>query len=309
MKNKRNRTITIPWTKLLRVRLTVSVIIAALLVGVVMVFFLNHIYQRRIDVEYGNKVTALSNIVASMIDSETIDRYHETHEKDEEYERILEQLRIWQREFGIAYIVISRIDAEGETYLFDTDTDEEWHMELGRHDLYLDENDPMPDDFMNNILPMILSGEKMEPWVNELWGGLLKTITHIRRADGSIAASVSVSVFMDDIMRERSEMFALLGLLIAAIVIIAIVFSLLFINKYADTKNKAEELARKTEFYHRMAHDIITPLSRISTNIQVADIKNETDHKRLTDSQNDIMMIKDMITNALSDSWKDGEKS
>jgi len=291
--------------KSLKFRMTITMIITSLLIGAVMVFFLNHIYQRRIDVEYGNKVTALSNIVASMIDAETIDRYLSTLEKDGEYERILEHLRIQQREHGVAYIVISRIDTEGETFIFDTDTNEEGHIDLGVRVIYRDV--PMSDNFLYNIVPMILSGDKIEPYINEEWGGLLKTITHILRDDGSIAASVSVSVLMDDIMRERSETLALLGLLIAAIVIVAIVISLFFINKYVDTKNKAEELARKTDFYHRMAHDIITPLTRISTNIQVADTKNETDHKRLTESQNDIMLIKNMVNNALSDSRKDGD--
>ena len=304
--------------KSLKFRMTIIVLITSLLVGAVMMFFLNHIYQRRIDIEYGNKVTALANIVALTLDAETIDRYYSTLEKDGEYERILEYLRIQQREHGVAYIVISKIDAEGETILFDTDTDEEGHIELGVYFLHLDENDPMPDDFMNNILPMILIGEKIEPYISEFWGGLLKTITHIKRDDGSIAASVSVSVFMDDIMRERMEMLVLVGLLITAIVVVSIIISLFVIKKYAETKHREEILSDSNEILHslnqmkskylaNMSHDMKMPLTVISVLVQQAaelyeecNGDNPTINGSLKQAHDEIMRVARMTETALS---------
>jgi signal transduction histidine kinase len=75
---------------------------------------------------------------------------------------------------------------------------------------------------------------------------------------------------------------------------------------YADAKNKAAELTAETEFYRRMSHDLRTPLTRISTNIQIANRQQETDHERLTKSQDEIMGMADMIDTALGDSIERG---
>jgi signal transduction histidine kinase len=48
---------------------------------------------------------------------------------------------------------------------------------------------------------------------------------------------------------------------------------------------KAEELAAKTDFYHRMSHDMLTPLTRVSTNIQIAKMKPEKAAELLTEAQ------------------------
>jgi signal transduction histidine kinase len=68
---------------------------------------------------------------------------------------------------------------------------------------------------------------------------------------------------------------------------------------YAETKRREEELAAKTEFYRKMSHNIRTPLTIISTNIQIANRNAETDHERLKKSQDEIMRIADMIDAAL----------
>jgi signal transduction histidine kinase len=68
---------------------------------------------------------------------------------------------------------------------------------------------------------------------------------------------------------------------------------------YAETKRREQELATKTDFYHRMSHDLLTPLTVVSTNIQVANMKSETDHERLADSQTEIMKMAAMISEAL----------
>ncbi|MDR0875357.1 MAG: hypothetical protein LBN12_04010 [Clostridiales Family XIII bacterium] len=73
---------------------------------------------------------------------------------------------------------------------------------------------------------------------------------------------------------------------------------------YAGAHRKAEELAAETAFYRRMSHDLRTPLTVVSTNIQTAQRRPEEAGKLLTDSQAEIMKMSDMISDAL----KDGEK-
>jgi signal transduction histidine kinase len=71
---------------------------------------------------------------------------------------------------------------------------------------------------------------------------------------------------------------------------------------YAELKRRAEEFSAKTDFYRRMSHELLTPLTKVSTNIQVADTVEDTDHERLAKSQEEIMKMAGMINHALSDS-------
>ena len=73
---------------------------------------------------------------------------------------------------------------------------------------------------------------------------------------------------------------------------------------YTEAKRRAEELAAKTDFYRKMSHDLRTPLTIVSTNIQTARRRPEEAGELLTHSQSEIMKMADMISNAL----KNGEK-
>ena len=100
---------------------------------------------------------------------------------------------------------------------------------------------------------------------------------------------------------------------ISFIIIRAIVyFALLLISYLLDTaiqqiseaeeaKIKAGELERKTTFYHRMAHDLLTPLTIVSTNVQTAQSRPHEADELLTHSQEEIMRMAEMINNALEE--------
>jgi signal transduction histidine kinase len=72
---------------------------------------------------------------------------------------------------------------------------------------------------------------------------------------------------------------------------------------YARAKQREGELIAKTEFYHKMSHDLLTPLTVISSNIQVADAIPEQKGDRLRLSQREIMKMSEIIKSAM----KDGE--
>ncbi|GHT02259.1 hypothetical protein AGMMS50276_32060 [Synergistales bacterium] len=76
---------------------------------------------------------------------------------------------------------------------------------------------------------------------------------------------------------------------------------------YAEAWRKAEESAAKNDFYHRMSHDILTPLTRISTSVQVAKRIPENISELLTEAQDDVMLIAGMVNEALeSGEWRMG---
>jgi signal transduction histidine kinase len=73
---------------------------------------------------------------------------------------------------------------------------------------------------------------------------------------------------------------------------------------YSAAKRETEKLAAKTDFYRKMSHDLRTPLTVVSTNIQTARRRPEEAYELLTKSQSEIMKMADMISDAL----KDGDK-
>ncbi|MDR1580469.1 MAG: hypothetical protein LBS35_08930 [Synergistaceae bacterium] len=70
-------------------------------------------------------------------------------------------------------------------------------------------------------------------------------------------------------------------------------------REYYDARRRARELAARTDLYRGLSHDLLTPLTVVSTNIQVANIKPDTDHERLVKSQAEIMKMAEMINRAL----------
>lgn len=64
---------------------------------------------------------------------------------------------------------------------------------------------------------------------------------------------------------------------------------------------ESRRAVEKLHFYRKMSHDLRTPLTRISTNIQIANLSGQTDHQRLGKSQEEIMRISEMIDAALTE--------
>jgi signal transduction histidine kinase len=81
-----------------------------------------------------------------------------------------------------------------------------------------------------------------------------------------------------------------------------------YFNIYQETdviRRKAERLTEKTNFYLSMSHELLTPLTRVSTNVQTAINRPEEAKDRLIDSQSEIMNMADIIKAALDDKEDD----
>ena len=96
--------------------------------------------------------------------------------------------------------------------------------------------------------------------------------------------------------------------------VFAVIHSILLSDRFAkikmaldETKQKADMLAAKTDFYHHMAHDLLTPLTVVSTNVQRVEKHPEEAAELMRESQNEIMHIKEMVNNVLRDAGGDDE--
>ena len=214
--------------KSLKLRLTAIIAIVPLLFGVFVIYFLYSFYQNRIDVEYKKKISEISKITASLLDGETVDRYLDTLEKDDEYERILSYIRTIVEETGITYLCVTRINEDHEIFVFD-DTDEsyELHMKLGEVAIW-DE-----DEYIEELMPLYKAGVRVEPFSQKTrWGWLLTANEPILRADGSTSAYASASIFMDQILGERTLSLVLFGGVVALLIAASAITNLIFIRKF-----------------------------------------------------------------------------
>jgi diguanylate cyclase (GGDEF)-like protein len=222
------------WKKSLRFRLTAILVFISLVIGIVMMFFINYVYQSIIDTEYKNKAASTSKIAASALDGETIDRYVSTREKDEDYERVLEFLRVLQKESGVLYVYVSRHVEGGEIFVFDTDEDEEGCMELGEYEAW------SGDEYSLSVLSRLLRGERIDPYVIVTrWGWLLTAHEPIFREDGSVAAYASVDIPMDQIMWERRLVFYVAGVIVLLIFAAFVAAGLYTIQKFVISPIRA----------------------------------------------------------------------
>ena len=251
----------VPLKKSLRFRLTAILIVVPLLLGCVMVLGLTYIYQSRIDVEYIGQATTTSKLVASLIDSETIDRYLSTLEKNEEYERILNTIRLMKRSTDVRHLYIVRYVDGGGIFVFDAADDDGW-FDLGEVENWHSHAYESPIAFQ------LIHGERVDPYITNTnrWGWLVTAFEPIYRDNGSVAAYVGVDISMDEIMQERTAAFALVGLIVLLIFAISVVINLYVLQKFVISPIRL--LIRELSTYRPGA--IFKPAPKLRMNDELA---------------------------------------
>ena len=190
---------------------------------------LSHMYEARINAEYIDKAAAVSKLIAAMVDGERVDRYLETLETDEEYERLLNIMWTLQEDAGVAYIYISRITPHGEIFVFDSDG-----YDLGKIQSLENSFGDLSHDANIKIINHLMSGERVAPYITNTpeWGWLLTVYEPVYRADGSVAAYAGVDISMDEIMQERKNVLTMVGLLILLVFSASIAANLYVVQRY-----------------------------------------------------------------------------
>jgi signal transduction histidine kinase len=88
------------------------------------------------------------------------------------------------------------------------------------------------------------------------------------------------------------------GLMPAGMLVFAVCYMMMLRLRAEQAAIRLTEAQRKTDFYYRMAHDLLTPLTIVSSSIQVVKVAPE-DAEMLKDSQAEIMKMAGMINEAL----------
>jgi len=193
-----------------------------LLVFAIIVLLLPVIQNRFID-EFKGRATLVAQVAATFLDGEAIDHYVNTLEKDEEYERIQNALFALLAKSNVEYIYISVMVEGGEIYVFSTEEDASTN--IGEFE------DWTTDDYPSDLIPRLIAGENVEPYVMVTrWGWLLTAHEPIRRADGTVAGYANVDISMDQIMREYRVIYFALGAIALLVILISIFMYIFVVN-------------------------------------------------------------------------------
>jgi signal transduction histidine kinase len=95
----------------------------------------------------------------------------------------------------------------------------------------------------------------------------------------------------------------------AAILLICVLMETVvrYVSEAETAKRASEEAAAKNDFYYKMSHALLTPLTKVSTNVQIAKLKPEQSDVLLAKSQTEIMKMAEMINDALAEETEGGE--
>ena len=106
--------------------------------------------------------------------------------------------------------------------------------------------------------------------------------------------------------RDHGELISFTSIPFAAsvgMVFFVFCFTLSLSLEYAEKERRAEKAA----FFERMSHEMLTPLTRISTDVQVVQKHPERAGERLLETQTEIMAMAEKIRNALDEKAGDDQ--
>ena len=178
-------------------RLTALILFMAATLSTVTVMAGYHIYKVSMERQYVEYGRSLASIVAGLIDPDSIDRYLETLEKDEAYERTLRRIRMMKKESGAVYMSVIKPDPEagGRYYVFDSDESEN-HFDLGYFEPWHEEHE--------NIKRGMYKGETVAPVTRkEEWGWILTIYEPIYGVSDDVKGYVDVNYSMENVAIER----------------------------------------------------------------------------------------------------------
>lgn len=199
----------------LKTKAVMGIILMTLVIGVTAVFLSYRLYSNAMDEHYMNLAVNLAHTAADMVDSQKIQYYVETLDKDEEYDNQLDILRQIQQANDVDCIYI--LDYRGTETATIMDTDPE--MEFGHVD-------PV-------VQPISQEDDEMVYISNtESYGWLCSAMIWMRDETGQGYALMNVDISMNDVMDDRMEFLQMALIAILVAMIAACVILVLLVNRF-----------------------------------------------------------------------------
>ena len=230
--------------KSFRLKLSMGFVLMPLVISIAMILVVFWFFNDRIINENANRARMVATILADSIDGDSVDRYLDTLEKDDEFERIKHLIGIMARKPGVMYISVARFTGGGAYYLFDSDENEETVWDLG----YFHDWSEDTDYISSETLTMLINEEWPEQKItHSRWGWLLTVYQPIYRSDGSITAFAGVDISMENVMQERQTVVTTMILFVLLFLAVTILINIFVLQRWV--LNPVSGLAKNVADY------------------------------------------------------------
>lgn len=201
----------------LSLKIGICILIISGILSAVAIMFSFAAYKDALNKQLTDTAYNLADTVAAMIEPESIDRYLESGETDDEYWQIRQRLITIVKMNDISYVVIVKPTADGFYYVYDTDETDE-AFKLGDFQGYYG------GDFADHKQDF-LDGKVIGPIVsNYEFGWLLSALVPIKDENGKMCGYVDMDLSMDEIIgMENDFLIRLSAILIALIFMMAVI--------------------------------------------------------------------------------------
>lgn len=203
----------------LKVKFFIITMLMCVLLGALIIFVSYRLYSDQINERYTHQGAALVEATSEVVDWDSVDRYFETLQEDQEYWDTLERMRLCVAASDAEYLfVLKPYGEEGCVYIFDTDESEDG-CELG---YYMD----WYDNF-GEYASELMRGDSIEPIVtNEEFGWLMSVYIPYTNSEGEFVAYLGVDYSVEHLINEA---WAFIGQLTAVTLLVALLMALLFL--------------------------------------------------------------------------------
>ena len=200
-------------------RATINILLMAIILAGAAIVSCYKSYQDELQQQLIDNATSLAQTMAQMIDPDSIDRYLESGETDDEYYDTLEKLRIIQQNNNIVYAVVTKPTEEGFYYVYDTDTSD-GAFKLGDFQPYYEGEflDNKENFLAGNEIPTIISDYE--------FGWLLSALVPIKNDDGEMCGYVDVDMSMNEIRGTKNNFLVNVIWLLAIILLVIVLGSI-----------------------------------------------------------------------------------
>ena len=113
-----------------------------------------------------------------------------------------------------------------------------------------------------------------------------------KKTRNALAVALTFPIVLQLVLPSLQSRLVLFAVPVLANLFVILTQFVMLSQDYAETRRESRELAAENDFYHRMAHDLLTPLTVVST-VQVAKLRPREADELFTHSQCVIIVRKD----------------
>ncbi len=215
----------------LRAKTTLGIIMFALVLGTISVYFSYHTYKLSMNNHYYEMGRNVAETAASQLDPEVINDFYIPDITDaqaaelmdgEQYQSYLEFLADVGEANDVKYLYAVRPLEDGAYYLFDTDQTAN-RCPLGFFEQYYE------GAFLNNK-EKFLKGEEVDPIISKEEFGWLLSVFYPIKMDDTMVAYICVDISMNDVMTDRTLFLRNVCLILASVTLVFMLLYLWLVN-------------------------------------------------------------------------------